>query len=67
MLPQVLRDFIDPLHYEVSEEVVPTCTIPLPLSVKLDFMEDVIKFKGSDTTTIYVKRFDAIERRFATP
>ena len=53
LLAQGLRDFIYPLHSEVSEEVVSTCTIPLPFPVKLDFTEDVIKFNWADTTTLY--------------
>ena len=65
-MAQGLRDYTDPLHSQVGEEVVPTCTLQLPFPVKPDFHEDVIKFDGSDTTNIYVLRFQGFEQRFAT-
>ena len=65
LLAQGLRDYTDPLHSEVSEDVVSTCIIPLPFPVKPDFVEDVIKFSGKDSTIIYVIQFHAFEQQFA--
>lgn len=67
LLAQGLRDFTDPLHSEASQDVVSSCNIQLPFPVKPDFEEDVMKFDGNDSTTIYVIRFHAFEQRFATP
>ena len=66
-MAQSLRDYTDPLHSETCEEVISTCTIPLPVPVDTDFEENIIKFDGIDTTTLYVFRFQAFEQRFATP
>ena len=66
LMVQGLRDYTDPLHAEAGEDVVPTCVIPLPFPVKPNFEEDLIKFDGSDTTTMYVLHFQAFERRFVT-
>ena len=65
LLAQGIRDFTDPLDSEVGEDVVSTCTIPLPFPVKPDYDEDVTKFNG-DSTTTYVLRFHAFEQRFAS-
>ena len=67
LLAQGIRDYTDPLQSEIGEEIVSTCRIPLPFPVKPDFDEDIIKFNGSDSTTIYVMRFKAFDQRFATP
>ena len=67
LLAQGLRDYRDPLHPEACEDVVSTCVVPLPFPVKQDFEEDVLKFDGSDTTTVYILRFQAFEQRFVTP
>ena len=61
---QGLREYIDPLHSEAGKEVASTCIISLPFPVKLDLSEDNIKLDGSDTTTIYVLRFQASEQSF---
>ena len=66
LMAQGLRGYTDPLHSEVGQDVVSTCIIPRPFPVKPDFDENVIKFDGSDSTTIYVMQFQAFEQRFAT-
>ena len=61
-----LRDYADPLHADSSKEVASTCIVQLPFPVKSNFEEDLIKFDRSDTTTIYVLRFQGFENKFAT-
>ena len=64
LLAQGLRDFTDPLQTQEGQNVYSKCVINLPFPMKPDFSEDVFKFDGEDSTTLYLFRFEAFEQNF---
>lgn len=57
LLDQGISELTDPLHSKVEEDFLSSCTIALPFPLKPDYDEDVIKFSGNDSTTIYAIRY----------
>ena len=65
LLAQGLRDYTDPLQTKEGQDVYSKCVITLPHPVKPDFSEDVLRFDGNDSTSLYMLRFEALEQKFS--
>ena len=65
LLAQGLRDYTDPLQTKEGQDVYSKCVITLPHPVKPDFSEDVLRFDGNDSTSLYMLRFEAFEQKFS--
>lgn len=62
LLTQGLRGSTCPLETQEGQVVYSKCIITLALPVKPDFYENALKFDDSDSTTLYMLHFEAIEQ-----
>ena len=63
LLAQILMYFLDNNQDIEGDNVISTCSIPLPHNLKSDFAEDLLTFESSEVC-LYLIRFSAPECNF---